>query len=181
MKRELLWLGAAATAATVTTLPSYAVRYLTVEQAQKTCFPSVDSFTASHVIFTPAQKKEIQSLSGAKVGTKGQQVWKAQSGGKLVGYFFVDYVIGKHLLIDYAVALSPDGTVRQVEILEYRESYGGEIRNESWRNQFKGKTLTSPLKLNSDITNISGATLSCRHVTEGIKKITAIHKVCLTR
>ena len=54
-------------------------------------------------------------------------------------FFIVDYVIGKHLVIDYAVALSPEGTVKQIEILNYRESYGGEIRNPDWRKQFVGK------------------------------------------
>ena len=97
----------------------------------------------------------------------------------MIGYFILDYVVGKHLLIDYAVALDPEGKVIQVEILEYRESYGGEIRSENWRNQFKGKTAQSPLLLNQDIMNISGATLSSRHVTEGVKRILAFYETCL--
>jgi hypothetical protein len=33
----------------------------------------------------------------------------------VIGYFFVDHVIGKHLYIDYSVALGADGRVRRVE------------------------------------------------------------------
>ena len=58
---------------------------------------------------------------------------------------------------------------------------GGEIRNADWRKQFVGKTARSPLLLNDDIRNISGATLSSRHVTEGIKRILATYEACIRR
>ena len=65
-----------------------------------------------------------------------------------------------HLVIDYAVALSPDGIVKQVELIEYRESYGEEIHDQSWLKQFAGKTDKDRLEIDRDIRNISGATLS---------------------
>jgi Na+-translocating ferredoxin:NAD+ oxidoreductase RnfG subunit len=93
----------------------------------------------------------------------------------VAGLFVFDRVIGKHLYIDYAVALSPAGAVQRVEILEYRESYGGEIRSPSWLAQFVGKTAGSALKINGDIRNIAGATLSSTHVTEGVKRVLATY------
>jgi len=61
----------------------------------------------------------------------------------------------------------------------YRESYGGEIRNADWRKQFLGKTHARTSPLNEGITkNISGATLSCRHVTEAWRDL-ATYEVCL--
>jgi len=80
-------------------------------------------------------------------------------------------VVGKHDFITYAVALSTDGTVRGVEILDYRETYGGEVRNANWRRQFVGKRPGSALRLDQDIKNISGATLSSRHVTDGVRRL----------
>ena len=74
----------------------------------------------------------------------------------------LDHVIGKHLYIDYAVSIE-GGRVRRVDILAYRESYGGEVRSPSWLSQFVGKTSASPLRVGSDIRNISGATLSSMH------------------
>ncbi|WGR94702.1 FMN-binding protein [Bradyrhizobium sp. ISRA443] len=129
--------------------PAYAVQYLSIEEAQKQAFPSATHFT------------EVQA----------GRVWKAEAGGKVAGFFVFDRVIGKHLFIDYAVALTPGGAVHKVEILQYRESYGGEIRSPSWLAQFVGKTSGSALKINGDIRNISGATLSSTHVTEGVKRI----------
>jgi len=157
----------------------YTTTYLSVTQAQKEAFPDAEEFVANNIIFTPAQIKAIEEASGQKVLTRGQQVWKAMRNGRLQGYFILDYVIGKHLAIDYAVALTPAGEVRQIEVLTYRETYGGEIRNADWRTQFVGKTARSPLSLNNDIRNISGATLSSRHVTEGVKRLLSVYEVCL--
>jgi Na+-translocating ferredoxin:NAD+ oxidoreductase RnfG subunit len=149
----------------------YATQYLSIQEAQKLCFPSASSFEAAHVIFTPQQIAEIEKESDQKVLVRGQQIWKAKNDDKTIGYFVADYVVGKHLMIDYAVALNTDLSVRDVEILQYRETYGGEIRNPDWLKQFIGKTKDSKLELNNDITNIGGATLSSRSVTEGIKRV----------
>ena len=132
--------------------PAYAVSYLTIDAAQKLAFPSANRFVEN-----------------------GGLTWKAQAGDRLLGLFVVDHVIGKHLYIDYAVALDPTGRVMRVEILQYRESYGGEVREPGWLAQFVGKTSSSSLKVGSDIRNISGATLSSQHVTEGVKRILATY------
>jgi Na+-translocating ferredoxin:NAD+ oxidoreductase RnfG subunit len=159
--------------------PAHATQYLSVEAAQRVAFPSATQFVAAHVVFRSADVAAIEKLSGQKVRTRGEQVWRALADDRLLGYFVVDYVIGKHLVIDYAVALSPEGQVQRVEILEYRESYGGEITNHAWLAQFAGKTLSDPLQVDRDIRNISGATLSSHHVTEGVKRVLAIYATCL--
>lgn len=88
-------------------------------------------------------------------------------------------MVGKHEFITYAVALNANGSVREIEIMDYRESYGYEVRNPEWRKQFVGKTTADPLLLNEDIRNISGATLSSRHVTDGVKRVLATYAVAL--
>jgi Na+-translocating ferredoxin:NAD+ oxidoreductase RnfG subunit len=150
-------------------------RYLTIIEAQKLCFPSADKFEEMTVRFTPEQIKAVEKKSEVKVRNIGNKVWLAYQGTNLLGTLFLDYVIGKHEKIDYVVALSPKGEVAQIEILEYRESYGGEIRGKKWRGQFYGKKADSPLRFNGDIYNISGATMSCRHVTEGVKRVLVTH------
>ena len=155
------------------TAPAWAERYLTVHEALKLCFPTAD-YTREEVLrFTGDDVAQIKRASGVRVPNEGNRVHYAYAGEELLGVLFIDHVLGKHEIIDYAVALSPEGKVRQVEILEYRESYGGEIRGAKWRKQFVGKGNGAPLRLNSDVYNISGATMSCRHVTEGIKRVLA--------
>jgi hypothetical protein len=155
---------------------AFAVQYLTVEQAQRAIFPG-KSFTATPVKLTGAQRKAIEQASGVRVLRDEQPVWKVSGGG----WFIVDEVVGKHEFITYAVGLNADGSVKQIQIMDYRETYGGQIRDEKWRAQFVGKTAKSPLKLEADIKNISGATLSCRHVTDGVKRLLAFYEVALKR
>jgi hypothetical protein len=150
MKRWINWTMPAAVAMSAGS-SAFAVEYLTLPQAQKQAFPS-------------ASFAEVQA----------GRIWRAESGGRTLGFFIFDRVIGKHLYIDYVVALDPGGRIRNVEILQYRESYGGEIRSPSWLAQFVGKSSASALQVGSDIRNISGATLSSHHVTEGVKRIMAI-------
>ena len=69
------------------------------------------------------------------------------------------------------MTLDAGGHIQRVDILQYREAYGGEVRDRSWLNQFVGKNSASTLRVGADIRNISGATLSCHHLTEGIKRI----------
>ena len=49
------------------------------------------------------------------------------------------------------------------------------MRDPRWRAQFAGKRRGAPLRLEQDIKNLSGATLSCRHVTDGVRRLLALH------
>jgi Na+-transporting NADH:ubiquinone oxidoreductase subunit NqrC len=152
----------------------YGVTYLNVEQAQKAIFPG-RSFTVASVNLTPDQVKAITAACGVRQRSDQVKAWRVSGGG----WFIVDEVIGKHEFITFAVGIGGDGTVRGVEIMEYRETYGGEVRDAKWRAQFTGKTRAAPLKLDQDIRNISGATLSSRHIAEGVRRLLALHAIAL--
>ncbi len=148
--------------------------YLTLEQAQKLMFGD-QTLEPLTVTLSPEQMAAIQKDSGVKVPSPFVRAWQAADGG----YFFVDAVIGKHDLITYALALTPSGDIRQIEVLEYREPYGSEIRTPGWRGQFTGKHHGAPLMIGNDIAAISGATLSCEHVTEGIRRLLSTYALAI--
>lgn len=152
----------------------FATTYFTVEQAQQALFPGA-KLAAAPVTLTDEQKREIERRSDANVRGREIRAWRVEGGG----WFIVDEVVGKHEFITYAVALGADGSVRGIEVMDYRESYGYEIRNPAWRAQFTGKTAADPVKLDRDIRNISGATLSCKHITDGVKRLLATYEVAL--
>jgi Na+-translocating ferredoxin:NAD+ oxidoreductase RnfG subunit len=162
-------------AALVVPAPAYAVQYMTAEQVLRIAYPDADAFAAAPVSLTAAQWQVIEREAPASVAAREPRRWVATSAGVAVGDLYVDEVLGKQLFISYAVAIGPDGRVQRVEILEYRETHGFEIRNARWLAQFTGKDEDS-LQFGHDIKNISGATLSCRHVTEGIRRLLAIHE-----
>jgi hypothetical protein len=169
------WIPAlAAPAALIVTVPAGATVYFTTEQAQQAMFPGA-SFSLVPLQLSDAQRRTMYDRSGVHEPFQADRIWRASTGG----YFVIDEVLGKHERIKYAVAIGADGTVRQIEILEYNESYGYEVRDPAWRQQFVGKSASSPLKFGTDIKNISGATLSCKHVTDGVKRVLAMYDLAL--
>ena len=168
MKWQPLWAAGVAGAA-LAPVSVHATVYLTVAQAQQLLFPR-QTLQPVALALSEDEQKALKKASSIYHPFAGQ-VWRSADKGWLV----VDQVLGKHEMITYAVALNADGSVRQIEILEYKETYGGQVRNLDWRSQFTGKTAASPLKLNQDIRNISGATLSCRHLTDGVKRVLTLH------
>ncbi|HEY8241630.1 MAG TPA: FMN-binding protein [Kiritimatiellia bacterium] len=166
MRRDTFIVGLVPAVAAVASPFVYAETYLTEEQARDVLFPG-ESFTDASFTLTEAQRKQIAKESGVRIRSDQVRVLKASGGG----WLFFDAVRGQHEYIDFAVALSADGSVKGVEILEYRETYGHEVREPKWRAQFTGKTVESPLELDNDIVNITGATLSSQNVTRGVRRL----------
>jgi hypothetical protein len=159
--------------------PVHAHDFLSVAQAQTLLFPGA-VLAEQPLALGEAQRDKIKALSGLRQRWDVQKVWRAEVGGRLQGWFLVDEVIGKHEFITYAVGISPDGHVLGLEILSYRETHGSQVREAEWRKTFNGKTLKDSFKLDRDIPNITGATLSCRNVMDGVKRLLAIHKLFLS-
>lgn len=166
------WALTAGAVALVASTSGHATEYLTVEQAQQALLPGA-KLTRVDVKLSADARRSIQARAGSRVRSADVSAWRAPDGA----WFLVDEVLGKHEFITYACAINAHGEVTGVEILSYRETYGGEIRRPEWRRQFTGKTAQSPLKLDEDVRNISGATLSCRHVTDGIKRLLATYEI----
>jgi len=152
----------------------YAVTYLTTEQAMASLLPG-SRWEEKLIQLTRVQREAIVKTSGLRVRQPEFKAWRSPEGA----WFLVDQVIGKHEFITYAAVIDSQGRLHGLEILDYRESYGGEVRNEKWRKQFVGRHASAPLKLDQDIRNITGATLSCRNVTDGVKRLLVTHDLVL--
>ncbi len=97
---------------------------------------------------------------------------KIKANNTFVGYYVLAKANSKADFFDYMVVYSPDLKIMTVQLLVYREDYGGEIGSKRWLRQFKGKSTTNEMKFGHDIQNISGATISARSITNGIQKVT---------
>ena len=168
-----LVLAASTIAAAVAPTSAFAVDYLSADQAAKLMFPDADAFEARSVTLDAAQMQQLDA-QGVRARSANWAVRVARRAGATLGFVVTDDVVGKVELISYAVGIALDGTVKQIEILSYRESHGFEIRLPAWRKQFVGKGAASALRIGDDIANISGATLSCTHVTDGVRRIVAV-------
>ena len=174
------WMGAiGALAATAPFQVVVATEYLSVEAAQKALFPQADRFNEVVLSLSPQQRERVAALAGPQPPHRSLRAFRALHGDQSLGFVFVDEVIGKEDFITYAVAIDTSGRLSAPEVLAYRESHGGEIRNAAWRQQFAGRQGLDQLRVQTDIKNIAGATLSCQHVTEGVRWLTALWQVAL--
>ncbi len=156
-----------------------AAEYMSVEQAQKSLFPGADRFDEVVLALSAAQKQQVAALAGPQPPHRSLRSWKALKGGDVVGYVFVDEVVGRQDFITYATGIDAGGRLGSVEVLAYRESHGGEVRGDAWRHQFVGRKSLDQLRFEADIKNIAGATLSCGHVTQGVRWLMALWEVSL--
>src|ERR1700761_5415132 len=148
-----------------------AATYGTADDVAHRAFKSATAFADVLVAPSPEDAAALAAPGAAPHGA--MRTIEARQGDAVLGRVLVDSVVGKFEQIDYAVALDASGKVLAVEILAYREGHGGEVRMPGWRNQFVGKTAADPLRIGADISNISGATLSCTHVTDGVHRLVA--------
>jgi len=155
----------------VWTAQAFAASFLSLEQAQRALLPQASEFVEQALV------PDVAALKAAGLGVPAgfaPKAWLARAGEAVQGWVLLDRVVGKYELIDYAAGFNAQGQVSGVEVLVYRESHGAEIRTPAWRRQFEGRKGPAQIRFGDDIRNISGATLSCQHVTEGVQRLSAL-------
>jgi len=100
-------------------------------------------------------------------------VLRVSRADSLLGFAAIGNVLGKDQPITLLVAIGPVDRLKDVDILVYREPYGGEVAYEPWRRQFRGKTAGDSLRVGKEIRSISGATISVHAVTLGVRRMLA--------
>ena len=73
-----------------------------------------------------------------------------------------------------------NGKIRAVEIVAFKEP-SEFIPSDTWLMQFKQKSAADPLRLERDIPNISGATMSTRIITDGSRVALALFHTVLKK
>ena len=176
---RVLLLLVAPPAIVLTAMPARSAQYLSTEQAQRALFADANRFEPVSVALSEADRAALAKVSGTRTPLPLDRIWRAMRDDQLLGHLVVDEVYGKHEFITYAAAIDASGAVLGIEILDYRETHGGQVREPSWRAQFRGKRSSDALELDVDIVNISGATMSCKHVTEGVRRLLALYDIAL--
>jgi Na+-translocating ferredoxin:NAD+ oxidoreductase RnfG subunit len=117
-------------------------------------------------IFGPDAETSVLTVAG-------DTVLRVTRGDTLLGFATVRTVMGKDQPITFLVAIDPADRLKDVDVLVYREPYGGEVAYEAWRRQFRGKSVADSLRVGREIRAISGATISVHAVTLGVKRALA--------
>jgi thiamine biosynthesis lipoprotein ApbE/Na+-translocating ferredoxin:NAD+ oxidoreductase RnfG subunit len=145
--------------------------YYTKDEAVQAMFPDADEVVEIRRVMSASEQKAIEKALRRKLKEGGYLTFVGLKDGKVDAIAMVTHEVGKIQPFTFMVGVEPDGTVRDVLVMIYRESQGAEIKRERFRKQLRGKSRNDALRINQDVVNITGATLSCNAICSGVKKI----------
>ncbi|MHC4269061.1 MAG: FAD:protein FMN transferase [Planctomycetota bacterium] len=148
--------------------------FLTVKQALKEVFPECDEILYDEFPLTADEKSQLQNTLRRKIYEDGFIVYVGMKSGEIDGYAIITEEVGKFHPYTFIVSVKPNGKIDKIAILVYRESRGAEIAKKRFLYQFKGKSLKNKIRINKDIINISGATMSVVTMCKGVKKVLGV-------
>ncbi|MDH5763446.1 MAG: FMN-binding protein [Nitrospinota bacterium] len=144
------------------------------EEAVKMAFSGADKIVKKRIRLTTPQRAAIGKLSTQVVRDKTMSFYSGIKGGQNMGYAVVERVTNRSWSISYMVVMNADGTVKDVEVLNYEGARNWGVQYESWLKQFFGMKADSDYR---SISGITGATISVRTITAGVQKIAAAYQV----
>ncbi|KPK75298.1 MAG: hypothetical protein AMJ79_11690 [Phycisphaerae bacterium SM23_30] len=107
--------------------------------------------------------------------------WDQQVEGEIVCYVTTATADGYGGQLKVAVAISPQGRVQALTIVDHKEtkSYLNRVLNQEFLETLEGKSYDEPFVLDQDVAAISGATYTSRALTESVRK--AVRRVALNQ
>ncbi|MDF0668429.1 MAG: FMN-binding protein [Nitrospira sp.] len=148
-----------------------AEEFMSEEEGVKIMLPKSQQVRKEVIKLTQEKKVHIEERIGWKFPEESFEVYIGESGGQVDGYAVVQNTIGKHKPMTYLVGIDNEGSVSDVELLVFRESRGSDVGKKRFNAQYEGKTVLDPIRIKSDITNITGATMSVRSMSAGVKRV----------
>ena len=156
--------------------------FLGEDEAPRAVFPDGTHFEKKIIPSTETLREQMRNLLGRtqpSIWENAYVTYLARRGGERLGSAVIVEEIGKHRAITFIVGIKPNGKVKDVALMGYREAYGGEVRDRRFMRQYQDKDLAAPLLPYRDIVNIAGATLSVQSIGRGVRKALALAEIVL--
>jgi len=146
-------------------------RYYTENQARQRVYGTGTMWYDTMLVIDSIMDAELHHATGLHEAADTVRLqYGVDQEGRLIGAYRIASEVGKFHPFEFLVGLDSTLRVRDIVVLNYRESRGGDVRRARFTRQFRGKSVESPVRLNRDILGISGATLSSIAVNRGVKK-----------
>lgn len=150
------------------------------EEALRLAFPNGETFRPVALAFSAEVQSKIEKKAQAKVLREVIECFQGVSQGQVTGYACIDNEIGRERFITYIIRIDhPAGEIRFIEVMEYREAVGAIVAYPHFTRRFKGLTAKDPIRAGMTVPRIIGATLSCRALAAGSRKILQVYDLYL--
>lgn len=145
--------------------------YLTAEESFHEIFGGGVSVETDRARLAPADVRGIAEGSGSRAVDPDPTTYRIFArNGSLLGYAMILEERGKYRPITFMVGADPGFEIIGVEVMVYREDRGDEVRHGRFLRQYRGKSLTDPIRTHRDIVNITGATISVGSLNTGVRR-----------
>jgi Na+-translocating ferredoxin:NAD+ oxidoreductase RnfG subunit len=150
---------------------NHAEVFMSEDEAVKIVLPKSQRVRKEVIQLTQDKKDLIEQRIGWKFPEQAFEVYIGETGDAIDGYAMVHNTIGKHKHMTYMVGVDAKGVCSDVELLVFREARGSEVGRKRFNVQYEGKSVLDPIRINKDIINITGATMSVRSISAGVKRV----------
>ncbi len=141
------------------------------------CSESVTTHTLQietvHEIFPSATEIAEIPMSG-NVETSGRsdyhKISEIRNSSERLGYCVESELVSRSGPFKIRVFLDSHLIVKRANVISYPWERGRDVRRRAFTNQFEGKGPEDPIEIGKDIDAITGATISCQAMVEGVRE-----------
>jgi hypothetical protein len=141
----------AASAILASAIPTSAETYLTEAQALNVILGEGSIPHREDRVLGGALRAKLEHDTNLKFPEPSYTFFFSGQSGQPQKYAIVMNEIGKTEPITFMVGITDQGKVSDVVIMVFRENRGWEVKEKRFLNQFRGKTVRSPIRVEEDI------------------------------
>lgn len=160
------------------TVTSSAELFMTRDEALNTAFPGDDTFEKIDIFLNDEQVNRIEELSRVRLESKIYIFYKFTYGNEILGYAVLDTHLLRTKSETVMYVIGNDGRLINAEILAFFEP-SEYMQSEKWLMLFEKERLDDELRIDRDIPNITGATITSHAFTESVRKVLAVYEVAV--
>ncbi len=112
----------------------------------------------------------VRERLGRRIRLRKVTFYEAVKDGQIAAVACRSVEGGLHGPIHFAIYLDREGKVARVQVIELHEVRGAPVVEERFLSQYIGKSADDPTSVGVDVDAITGATVSSKAVTRGVKK-----------
>ncbi len=112
----------------------------------------------------------LRARLGRRVRLRKVSFYEAVRDGPIVAVAYRSVEGGLHGPIHHAIYLDREGKVARVQVITQREVRGAAVAGERFLSQYVGKAAHDPIRVGADVDAITGATISSKAVTRGVRQ-----------
>lgn len=146
------------------------------KEALALAFPEGTAVERRTAFLSEEETRRAQERARARVESRVWSYYVGRSTGGLFGYAYFETHVVRTMPETFMVALSSAGEVRFVEVLAFHEPPDYQARPK-WLAQLLGRRLDAGALTGRPLANITGATLTAHAISDGVRRILAVHAV----